>query len=167
MSGLKTIGKNPLFTIRYNPRNVPPPVALRYLSKPLNPIHPKIAHMYETRDPTTLWWSIAQADVLDEKRVVRSWCSRRVRTAFRESLKKRGLDENGKKIVLDSLAGAEGEEDMGPTVEDQKGTLVLSLLPGIKKEAFKQIQQMTDEAVDLLIQQSTKMRQPVVKKRSL
>jgi hypothetical protein len=37
----------------------------------------------------------------DNKRVLRSWCARRVRIAFREALKQHGFDNEGRRPVLD------------------------------------------------------------------
>lgn len=98
--------------------------------------------------------------MLDEKKVVRSWCCRRVRIAFRESLKKRGFDEKGRKIVLDALGKP-------TTVVGRRGTLELVPNPKLKRESNKELQQLADEAVDLLIKAPTEMVRPPKKKRRL
>ena len=86
-------------TLRYCPQHIMTPVALRYISAPYNPIRPKIMHMYETRDRNTLWWRATTSHLLPEKKVVRVWCARRARRAFKHALKKQGFDEVGHPLI--------------------------------------------------------------------
>ncbi|KAK2761632.1 hypothetical protein FQN54_001460 [Arachnomyces sp. PD_36] len=151
MSGLKILQRNHLFAVRYNPLNVPPPIALRYLTKRNNPIYPKIAHMYQTRDPNTLWWSVSSIDMLSEKKVVRSWCCRRVREAFREALERKGFDREGRRVVPDA------DEGTIIAVKDQKGTLILNPRPEMKKASYEEIQELADKALDLLVNTTFKV----------
>ncbi|KAL1952556.1 hypothetical protein VTO42DRAFT_4814 [Malbranchea cinnamomea] len=91
-----------LFFTYFNPKNVPPPIALRYLSvSQFNPILPKIKHMYATREKGNLWWSVGHGNLTNHKRVIRSWCARRLRHAFRQALKQRGFDKDGKLLMFD------------------------------------------------------------------
>ncbi|KAJ6151276.1 hypothetical protein N7470_007870 [Penicillium chermesinum] len=96
MSWVKSAGKG--LTLRYTPKNVIPPVAARYMSAPFHPIRPKITHMYQTRDKNTLWWRTSVTSLHSEKKVVRSWCARRARSAFRHALAKQGFDEFGRPL---------------------------------------------------------------------
>ena len=155
----RVIQKNKLLQLRYCPQNVPSSIASRYLGQIHNPVLPKIAHMYQHRDRTTLWWSISSNRLLDYKRVVRSWSARRVKTAFRESLRRRGFDDQGREVVLDSLG------KVVQTTQGCTGTLELFVLPRVIKESFEEIQKVADEAVDTLIIASEKNSLPTKKTR--
>lgn len=161
MSGLKLIFESPIFRMRYNPRNVPEPISQRLLGQFRNPIYPKIKHMTETRDKDCLWWSVGVLTMLDERRVVRSWCARRLRVAFRESLRRNGLDENGRRIREDatstntstssgggsSTKGGGGGGTPTPTVNSQRGTMILEVYPQMKKTSFEEVQRTADQAM--------------------
>lgn len=99
-STLKTIHNTSQFLLRYSPRHLIPPVAMRYMAAKFHPIRPKILYMYANRDKSTLWWRVS-IHHLPLKRVVRSWCARRVRRAFREALRERGYDHEGRRIPQD------------------------------------------------------------------
>ncbi|PLN86069.1 hypothetical protein BDW42DRAFT_159199 [Aspergillus taichungensis] len=86
------------FILRYSFKTLIPPVAKRYLDFPVHPLRPKIQHMYDNRDPETLWWRVSLHQLGQHKRVVRSWGARRARVAFRETLKQHGFDEAGKRL---------------------------------------------------------------------
>lgn len=47
------------------------------------------------RDKNTLWWNVT-ANHLSEKKVIRSWCCRRVRGAIVEALQAKGYDREGR-----------------------------------------------------------------------
>ncbi|CAG8018735.1 unnamed protein product [Penicillium salamii] len=94
----KFVGTTDTFVVRYWTKNNIPPVAARYLGAPIHPIRPKIVHMLAHRDKNTLWWRVSVNKLLPYKRVVRSWCARRVRIAFEEALRQQGLDRLGKRI---------------------------------------------------------------------
>lgn len=97
----KVIRSTSQFLLRYSPRHLIPPVAMRYMAAKYHPIRPKILHMYANRDKSTLWWRVS-IHHLPLKRVVRSWCARRVRRAFREALGERGYDHEGRRIQQDN-----------------------------------------------------------------
>ncbi|KAL2368016.1 hypothetical protein BDBG_06891 [Blastomyces gilchristii SLH14081] len=94
--------KQPYFTVRYTPQNIPTSRAKKFscdLFINLYALRPKIDYMWATRDKRQLWWSAsAQSDIASEKSVIRSWCARRVRTAFRDALRERGYDKTGRRI---------------------------------------------------------------------
>ena len=94
----KFVATTDCFVVRFWAKHHPPPVAARYLGAPIHPIRPKIVHMLAHRDRTTLWWRVSVNKLLSHKRVVRSWCARRVRIAFEEALKQQGLDKLGKRV---------------------------------------------------------------------
>lgn len=96
--GLKFVIKTNNFGFRYWAKHKTPPVAGRYANFYVHPIRPKILHMLAHRDPDTLWWHVSVNNLQSSKRVVRSWCARRVRLAFKEALKQQGLDMLGKRI---------------------------------------------------------------------
>lgn len=96
--GLKFVGKTSNFGYRYWAKHKTPPIAGRYANFAIHPIRPKILHMIAHRDPDALWWNVSTNNLQSYKRVVRSWCARRVRFAFKEALKEQGLDILGKRI---------------------------------------------------------------------
>lgn len=128
---------------RYNQKAVIPRVAERYLRAPLHPIRPKIAHMYEHRDPNTLWWNVTVLQLAQFKKVVRSWSARRARIAFELALKQQGFDKLG--IPL------------GPSKDMQEerftGTLDIIVRPSCVKESFETIQQDTHRLLESILSQ--------------
>lgn len=151
MSGIKLISRHDLFRVRYNPLNVPGPIANRVLSKKKHPLYAKVAHTYEHYDKNTLWWATSSYGLLSEKVVVRNWCYRRVKIAFRESLRKNGFDEKGRKIVPDPTGKGKPTTTVGQT-----GTLIFDVYPEVKRASLETIQKKTDEALDILLRNSTK-----------
>ncbi|PLB49223.1 hypothetical protein P170DRAFT_436839 [Aspergillus steynii IBT 23096] len=140
-----------LFTIKYNPRTQIPPVAARYLGSPANPIHPKIAHMYATRDRTELWWRVSAQHLMAYKRVVRNLCLRHIRFAFRQALKDRGFDANGKRIAP-ATPSPEGQKLPGDA--PLTGTVEIVINPRMPREDFSNLQSDMNQTVDNLLRQT-------------
>ena len=91
-----------LFRVRFSPENNPSFVANRYLNVlELHPLRPKIAYMLARRERNILWRSLLPGTMTGGKRVLRSWCARRVQIAFREALRQHGFDNEGRRLVLD------------------------------------------------------------------
>ncbi|KAJ5305769.1 hypothetical protein PENANT_c015G10315 [Penicillium antarcticum] len=105
MSLFKAVTPTNSITMRWAPKNIIPPVASRYLNAPSHPIRPKIVHLCGHRDRNTLWWRVSVAQIQQHKRVVRSWCARRVRVAIEQALKQHGLDTFGKSLNSESAPG--------------------------------------------------------------
>jgi hypothetical protein len=113
---MKALKNTKQFVLRYYPKGIMTPVAARYAGVETHPLRPKILHMYANRDPNTLWWKVS-VNHLPLKKVVRSWAARRVRSAFREALKERGFDHEGRCIVQEGssssqTAGLKGTADI-------------------------------------------------------
>ncbi|KAL4805844.1 hypothetical protein BDV18DRAFT_139983 [Aspergillus unguis] len=98
---MKKIGLSKLFVARFSQKQVVSPIATRYFGAQSNPITPKISHLCRTRDRNTLWWRVSLREMLQHKRVVRSWCARRVRYAFGQELEARGFDKHGRRLKLE------------------------------------------------------------------
>ncbi|KLJ11894.1 hypothetical protein EMPG_12947 [Blastomyces silverae] len=94
--------KQPYFTVGYTPENTRTSRAKMFscdLFVNLYGLRPKIDYMWATREKGQLWWSTCtQSDIASERSVIRSWCARRVRNAFRDALKERGYDKTGRRI---------------------------------------------------------------------
>ncbi|OJD24993.1 hypothetical protein ACJ73_03639 [Blastomyces percursus] len=94
--------KQPYFSVSYTPENRPTWRAKKLscdLFVNMYAVQPKIDYMWATREKGQLWWSAsAQSDIASERSVIRSWCARRVRTAFRDALRERGYDKTGRRI---------------------------------------------------------------------
>ncbi|KAJ5437840.1 uncharacterized protein N7458_008838 [Penicillium daleae] len=96
---MKFLASSGNLLVRYTSEPMIPPVAQRYMNSPVHPIRPKIAYMYEHRDPNTLWWRVSVSQLNQFKRTVRSWCARRARLAFQEALRRQGFDKLGRPLT--------------------------------------------------------------------
>ncbi|PWY90478.1 hypothetical protein BO94DRAFT_26255 [Aspergillus sclerotioniger CBS 115572] len=142
--------------LRYSPVNKPSHVAMRYLSAEVHPLRPKIAHMYATRDKDTLWWMVNPSYLMSSKmkRLVRSWCSRRARTAFRQALKEHGFDTDGRRIRDEPL----DSRDRG---KDLKGNVELLLHAEIMRMRFEDIRKEMSAGVGALVDRMEKKNAPL------
>ncbi|KAH8431583.1 uncharacterized protein LDX57_009242 [Aspergillus melleus] len=123
-----------LFTLRYSPNHITPPVAGRYLSSQFNCLQPKIAHMYKNRDRSVLWWMVSAHNLVSHKRVVRTWLARRMRAAFQQALKEHGFNSQGKRLAPPPLR-RQGGRDFG----DLTGTVEISINPRSLREDLSQL----------------------------
>ena len=148
---MKTLASTKSLVLRYTPKDAIPTVGLRYLNIPLHPLRPKIAHMYEHRDRNTLWWRVSVHPLMQFRRVVRSWSARRARFAFKQALKERGFDGEGRKI-LDNGQGTD-TTTVG-TSESLTGSCEIIVREQCIKEEYPQIQEEMSSLVDTLLQNS-------------
>ncbi|KAL1983383.1 hypothetical protein VTN96DRAFT_10442 [Rasamsonia emersonii] len=155
---LKTIKNTSQFVLRYFPRCIMTPIAARYVAIDTHPLRPKILHMYANRDPNTLWWRVS-VNHLPLKRVVRLWCARRARKAFRQALEERGFDHEGRPIKK--------EGSSSPTV-GLKGTVEIIVNQRSIKEGLPAVQEEMASLVDSLVQvaqgQDSQNKAPTPKK---
>ncbi|PLB38989.1 uncharacterized protein BDW47DRAFT_104060 [Aspergillus candidus] len=135
------------FILRYSPQTLIPPVAQRYLDLPVHPLRPKIQHMYDNRDPETLWWRVSLHQFGQYKRVVRSWTARRARVAFREALKQHGFDEAGKRLE----PGTTGYGCMDSPNGGLKGSLEVIVRLESIDEPFAEVQSDMHSSFDQLV----------------
>ncbi|KAJ5325856.1 hypothetical protein N7541_011307 [Penicillium brevicompactum] len=106
-------GSTQNIVVRYWVKQITPPVASRYISAHIHPIRPKVVHMSAHRPKDTLWWRVSVNKILPERRVVRSWCARRVRTAFAQAMRQHGFDEVGRLLP----GSSEGQGNLTGTLE--------------------------------------------------
>ncbi|EAS29929.3 uncharacterized protein CIMG_08675 [Coccidioides immitis RS] len=134
-----------LFHIFYSPENLIPYIAARYLNDFDHPIRPKVVHMYQTRERGILWWTVVDGYLVSSlKPVVRSWCARRVRTAFEAVLKERGYNTEGKKLIRDSQGHVTGAE------KALKGTMEIRMVEPVMKAGYEKIVEQARLLVDHL-----------------
>lgn len=143
---MKLIASTNLYSIRYDPRALVPPVAKRYLGAPFHPIRPKVAHMYDTRDQNTLWWRVAIYPLQQYRRVVRSWSARRTRLAFEQALEARGFDREGRRIS-NNARGTE-KTKMGGNLT---GSFEIIVREETIREQYPTIQKEMSSALDALL----------------
>ena len=105
-------------------------------------------HRYNTRSRDGLWWYVT-SHTIREKRVVRSWASRRLRHAIVEALRDQGLDEGGK-VLAHSSTDAEG----GPTPFALRGTLRVTAMPPLMLEKYSVVQKEAKEIISHVIDRS-------------
>ncbi|KAL5366005.1 hypothetical protein BJX96DRAFT_160138 [Aspergillus floccosus] len=147
---MKIIASTKQFTLRYVQKHVIPPVAARYLGSHIHPIRPKIHHLYANRDRDTLWWRVSIKQIQSYKRVVRSWSARRAKIAFRQALKERGFDAEGRRLQLepgnDTPQNApEGKED------NLTGSLEIIVHPQSILESYSTVQSDMHSLVNSLM----------------
>jgi len=143
---MKLIASTNLYSIRYDPRALVPPVAKRYLGAPFHPIRPKVAHMYDTRDQNTLWWRVAIYPLQQYRRVVRSWSARRTRLAFEQALEARGFDREGRR-VMDNARDTGKKKTSG----NLTGSFEILVREATIKEQYPTIQKEMSLALDALL----------------
>lgn len=139
--------------LRYHAKPIIPPVARRYLGSPVHPLRPKIAHMYEHRDPNTLWWRVSVSQLTPFKRVVRSWCARRARAAFKQALKQQGLDRSGRPL------------SSNPSKQALTGSLDVIVRPASISQSFETVQRDAHDLLEGMLKQLA-MQQNVVAEKS-
>lgn len=131
------------------------------LDQPYHPLFHLRKRIADARPRTGLWWHATAGPNTSRARVVRNWVMRRLRNAFRETLRERGLDENGKinprahKGVDESLrasnrkgireALARGEE------LEITGSIKMHALPSIVTAKFVDVKKETASVVDGLL----------------
>ncbi|KKK18685.1 hypothetical protein P175DRAFT_0503717 [Aspergillus ochraceoroseus IBT 24754] len=145
---MKVLVSTKQFSLRFSPKAVTPPIALRYLSSPVNPIRPKIEHLCDNRDPNTLWWRVSVKDIQDHKRVVRSWCARRTRHAFIRELKGRGFDEEGRR--LPNSIKSPPEDGIGGNL---RGSVNIWIKPTCIEEKYSAVQAEVKTLMDALFRE--------------
>ncbi|KAJ5263268.1 hypothetical protein N7478_010873 [Penicillium angulare] len=137
---------SPGLVLRYTTEYVLSPIGKRYLGSADHPIRPKIAYMYENRERNTLWWRVSTSKIGDFKRVVRSWCARRARIAFREALKNQGYDELG--IPLPDSPKAQTRR--------LTGSLEILFHPKCVNQSSETLQRDTDRCLEEILQRREK-----------
>lgn len=85
-----------LFTAIHNLTYKPGPSGERIIEEVYHPLHLQTKRKYEARERTGLWWHALVGTSVSPRRVVRNWCARRMRNAFKEALGARGMDEYGR-----------------------------------------------------------------------
>jgi hypothetical protein len=80
----------------------------------------------------------------DDKRVLRSWCARRVRIAFYEALKQHGFDDEGRRLVFD-LQGRLLRKETG-----LQGSLEIKLDRSLIQEKFDEILRQAGRVIGVL-----------------
>lgn len=140
---MKFIASSSNLLFRYASEPVIPPVAQRYLGSPVHPIRPKIAYLYEHRDPNTLWWRVSVSHLNQFKRTIRSWCARRARIAFQEALKRQGFDKLGRPLSLSSSIGKQA----------LLGSLDITIRPACVNQSFEAVQKDADFLLQGILKQ--------------
>ncbi|CAI7605695.1 unnamed protein product [Penicillium crustosum] len=127
--------------LRYWPKCHTPPVAARYVNSPTHPIRPKIVDLCAHRERNTLWWRVSVSSLQQSKRVVRSWCARRVRIAIEQALKQQGLDKLGKPLVSESSLQK----------RNLSGTMDIYIQPPCVAQDFETVQKDANHLISLLL----------------
>lgn len=127
-TALKVAGLN-VCRVKYTPSHHPLPLAGAILKDRQHVLYLPTRKRWESRSKDTLWWNV-NSNTLSLKRTVRSWCSRRMRTALVEALKSYGFDANGR------LLGG-GPDGPKPGL---RGTMAIAALPCLATTKFPEVQ---------------------------
>lgn len=90
--------KPTIFNAIFNSSHRLNPITLGIINDAAHPRHFKLKRQYEEKDRNGLWWSPQVTLAISPKRTVRTWCTRRLRAAFKEELAARGLNELGQRV---------------------------------------------------------------------
>ncbi|KAH7064982.1 hypothetical protein B0J12DRAFT_532992, partial [Macrophomina phaseolina] len=91
-------GKKPTtFTTHFSEKHRASLTAQVILNDRSNPRHYMIKRKYDEKERNGLWWAPTVTLAVSPKRTVRSWCTRRLRSAFKEELEARGLNDLGQR----------------------------------------------------------------------
>jgi len=80
----------------YCPQYKAGPTGAIILDNQFHPLYFLTKRKYQLRERTGLWWHGLAGLTVSSRRVVRNWCARRLRNAFKDALKLRGFDEHGR-----------------------------------------------------------------------
>ena len=103
-----------------------------YISKVIledktHPLYLPIIARWNARPKVGLWWNATGNTMAGKKTVVRRWCARRLRNAFREALEEKGFGEDGQRLVGAHLSGC--------LQMDTKEGIVKAKFEEVKREA--------------------------------
>ncbi|KAF2872983.1 hypothetical protein BDV95DRAFT_472030, partial [Massariosphaeria phaeospora] len=123
-------------------------------SDPQHPLHEARRRAHKHRKEEGLWWHITTAATLSKSSVVRSWVRRRLRNAFTEELKARGIREDGrilhKDMLRTSLRGLRMVLDSGKDLS-LEGGLRLHARPEVIAAKFVEVRNETGFVIDALL----------------
>ena len=111
----------------YSPVYHPFYVSKVVLDDKTHPFYLPTAARWDARPRVGLWWHATGNTMLGKKAVVRRWCGRRLKNAFREALEERGFDEDGKGLFGGALTGC--------LEMDTKEGIVKAKFEEVKREA--------------------------------
>jgi hypothetical protein len=158
------------FTMRYSKKHCHSVNSTRFLLIPYHPLHKNILRKYERRTDS-LWWSfLTSVKISGTKKVVRTWLTRRMRTAFTSALKEKGYDNGGrlleKKPGMQDLRGTASfvlaEPAIRTSVEDLKkqSLLVIDAIERIRRpiRKFDQVKQSHAASRRIILSETPKRR---------
>jgi hypothetical protein len=86
------------FQLKFSRRHLFPQTASKILNTKLHPLERVVIERYMERDEP-LWWScVCRKEIGANSSVVRTFLARKVRNAFKESLRKMGYDAAGRRL---------------------------------------------------------------------
>ena len=89
------------FTWVYSKDFVPYGLVQAYLSDPYHVLHQKYKKRYEERRRDTLWWTAWTGTSISTKNIVRSYCNKKLRSIFKQALRERGLNDDGRRMATE------------------------------------------------------------------
>ncbi|EEH16429.1 hypothetical protein PABG_06516 [Paracoccidioides brasiliensis Pb03] len=150
--------QQPYFVVHFSPQNKPTIRAKRFsvdTRMHLFAFRTKIQHLWAMREKGDLWWSAsAHGEVSSEKSVIRTWCTRRVRTAFRDALRAHGYDDCGRRMPdIERKDGVPQSQ-----LEVLKGSLELHVRLAVKEAKYTDLVRQSERVVESIEQYLIRLR---------
>jgi hypothetical protein len=133
------------FIANYYRDNIAGTFAYHVASDGRNPKTAQVRQRWENRDRNSLWWFVFCSNEHYPKAVFRVHQKRRLRQAFKNALKEKGWDEEGRPIT----SAAKLERTI-------KGSVHLAVNPGLSTVKFDDLQNQCSALIDLLVQRQPK-----------
>lgn len=104
-------------------------------------------------------WLQFISNPLQNKRVVRSWVTRRIDHAVTRALRMRGYDRNGRRLVNPNASTLKGSESSNSAVNSRLehapdtliGTVEVRILPNSIETSFTEVQSQAEVVVDKIL----------------
>lgn len=144
---LRVPGLN-LFSVTYDSRQQPAFASQTILDNPGHVLHEATLAKLAKRDPESLWWN-ASSNKINAKKVVRTWCSRRLRIAFTKALEAKGYDREGRPQGLSSEALRTGKIGL-------RGSLQLLGSEKLTTAKFSEVEEQTEAVLNSIIELCSK-----------
>ncbi|KAF2277622.1 uncharacterized protein EI97DRAFT_299478 [Westerdykella ornata] len=119
-----------------------------------HPLYTVRQRAMKEREKKGLWWHVTVGPNTSRARVVRSWARRRLRNAFLDTLKEKGVDEDG--IILKAAEGVGPHTTIKAMLEKGErvgitGSVKMHALSGIVPAKYVDVKRETDMVVDALL----------------
>lgn len=139
------------YTLSYTPSHLPPTSTLAILARPSHVLRGSTVRRAALKDTRTLWWTVSMRNAEAQRKVVRSWCNRRMKKAVREALRERGFDGEGR-WKGERAKGT--EKGSGRKERGLSGTAVFMMREEMVSMKFERVKEVAAVGVEELVKLS-------------